>query len=113
MRRRDRPCPKPSAAATLSRMPARRPMRPEDLRRVVVVEELDLSVDGRLAVVVHRSIQQNRYVSHLFAIDPSSARDVPTPRRLTRDTTRDTSPRLCPDGHTLAFIRRDPADEDS
>jgi hypothetical protein len=35
-------------------MPVRRPMRPEDLRRVVV-EELDLSIDGRLAVVVCRS----------------------------------------------------------
>jgi hypothetical protein len=27
-------------------------MTPEDIRRVVVVEELDLSTDGRLAVVV-------------------------------------------------------------
>ena len=38
-----RACRKRSVAATLSRMPARRPMTPEDLRRVVVVEELDLS----------------------------------------------------------------------
>ena len=88
-------------------------MRPEDLRRVVVVEELDLSVDGRLAVVVRRTIEKNRYVSHLFAIHLSSDREVPTPRQLTRGTTRDTWPRLCPDGHTLAFIRRDPADDDS
>ncbi len=88
-------------------------MTPDDIRRIVVVEELDLSIDGRMAVVVHRSIQKNRYISHLFSIDLSSAREVPTPRQLTRGTTRDTSPRLCPDGHTLAFIRRDPSDDNS
>ena len=60
-------------------MPARRPMTPEDIRRIVVVEELDLSVDGRLAVVVRRSIQRNRYVSHLFSID--LRRLVRSPRR--------------------------------
>ena len=50
-------------------MPARRPMTPEDIRRVVVVEELDLSTDGRLAIVVRRSIKGDRYHGHLFAID--------------------------------------------
>jgi dipeptidyl aminopeptidase/acylaminoacyl peptidase len=94
-------------------MPTRRPMTPDDIRRIVVVEELDLSIDGRTAVVVRRSIAGNRYVSHLFAIDLASERPVPRPRQLTRGTVRDTKPRLCPDGHTLAFIRSDPADEDS
>jgi dipeptidyl aminopeptidase/acylaminoacyl peptidase len=88
-------------------------MTPEDIRRIVVVEELDLSADGRTAVVVRRSIQGNRYVSHLFAIDLGSRRAIPTPRRLTRGTIRDTRPRLCPDGHTLAFVRTDPTDDDS
>jgi dipeptidyl aminopeptidase/acylaminoacyl peptidase len=88
-------------------------MTPEDIRRVVVVEELDLSVDGRTAVVVRRSIRGNRYVSHLFAIDVGSRRAIPAPRQLTRGTIRDTRPRLCPDGHTLAFVRTDPTDDDS
>ena len=44
-------------------------MTPEDIRRIVVVEELDLSTDGRLAVVVRRSIKGDRYHGHLFAID--------------------------------------------
>ena len=88
-------------------------MTPEDIRRIVVVEELDLSADGRTAVVVRRSIQGNRYVSHLFAIDLGSRRAIPTPRQLTRGTIRDTRPRLCPDGHTLAFVRTDPTDDDS
>jgi dipeptidyl aminopeptidase/acylaminoacyl peptidase len=94
-------------------MPTRRPMTPDDIRRIVVVEELDLSADGGTAIVVRRSIRGNRYLSHLFAIDLTSNRAIPQPRRLTRGTVRDTKPRLCPDGHTLAFVRGDPADDDS
>jgi dipeptidyl aminopeptidase/acylaminoacyl peptidase len=88
-------------------------MTPEDIRRVVVVEELDLSVDGGTAVVVRRTIRRNRYLGHLFAIDLGSGRDVPPPRQLTHGVVRDTKPRLCPDGHTLAFVRTDPTDDDS
>ncbi len=88
-------------------------MTPEDLRRVVVVEELDLSVDGRTAIVVRRSIRGNRYTGHLYAIDIGSARATPRPQQLTQGTIRDTRPRLCPDGHTLAFVRTDPTDDDS
>jgi dipeptidyl aminopeptidase/acylaminoacyl peptidase len=88
-------------------------MTPDDIRRIVVVEELDLSVDGRLAVVVRRSISGNRYISHLYSIDVGLTREIPRARQLTRDTTRDTWPRLCPDGHTVAFIRRDPTDDAS
>lgn len=94
-------------------MADRRPMTPQDIRRIVVVEELDLSADGRTAVVVRRSIQGNRYVGHLFAVDLGSKRASPAPRQLTRGTIRDTRPRLCPDGHTLAFLRTDPTDDDS
>ncbi|MBA3235482.1 MAG: S9 family peptidase [Chloroflexi bacterium] len=93
-------------------MPARRPMTPADLRRVVVVEELDLSLDGRTVVVVRRSIKGNRYVGHLFAIDLGARRHVPRPDQLTDGLTRDTKPRLAPDGRTLAFIRSDPTDDD-
>ena len=88
-------------------------MTPDDIRAIVVVEELDLSVDGRTAVVVRRSIKGNRYLGRLFAIDVASGRAVPTPRQLTRGTIRDTKPRICPDGTTVAFIRTDPADDDS
>src|SRR6185312_16561394 len=91
----------------------RRPMTPDDIRAIVVVEELDLSVDGRTAVVVRRSIKGNRYLGHLLTIDLASGRAVPTPRQLTRGTIRDTKPRICPDGTTVAFIRTDPADDDS
>jgi dipeptidyl aminopeptidase/acylaminoacyl peptidase len=93
-------------------MPARRPMTPEDIRRVVVVEELDLSTDGRLAVVVRRTIKGDKYHGHLFAIDLDGGA-TPRPRQLTRGAVRDTSPRLCSDGRALAFIRSDPDDQDA
>ena len=83
-------------------------MTPEDIRRIVVVEELDLSTDGRLAVVVRRSIKGDRYHGHLFAIDldraatsrgPASSPGAPcgTPGR--------DSARM---GGRVAFVRTDP-----
>ena len=88
-------------------------MTPEDLRRVVVVEELDLSADGSTAIVVRRSIHGNRYIGHLFAIDLAADSPNPRPLQLTHCTVRDTRPRLCPDGHTMAFVRTDPTDDES
>ena len=90
----------------------RRQMTPEDIPTIVVVEELDLSVDGRTAVVVRRSIKGNRYLGHLYAIDLGSGRAIPRPRQLTSGAIRDTKPRICPDGHTIAFVRTDPTDDD-
>ncbi len=87
-------------------------MTPEDIRRVVVVEELDLSADGRVAVVVRRTINGDRYHGHLFAI-ALGGRAIPAPRQLTRGTVRDTWPRVSPHGHTVAFVRSDPADDDA
>jgi len=91
----------------------RRQMTPEDIPTIVVVEELDLSVDGRTAVVVRRSIKGNRYLGHLYAIDLGSGRAIPRPRQLTSGAIRDTKPRICPDGRTIAFVRTDPTDDDS
>ncbi|HET8784654.1 MAG TPA: hypothetical protein VFM38_03405, partial [Candidatus Limnocylindrales bacterium] len=83
-------------------MPARRPMTPEDIPRIVVLEELDLAADGSTAVVVRRSIRRNRYHGHLYAIDLTSGRAIPAPRRLTDGTVRDSKPRLSADGRTVA-----------
>ena len=87
-------------------------MLPADIRRQVVVEELDLSADGRLAVVARRAIRGNRYVSHLYAIDLGGRR-VAMPRRLTSGLVRDGKPRLAPDGGRVAFVRADPVDDDA
>jgi dipeptidyl aminopeptidase/acylaminoacyl peptidase len=87
-------------------------MTPADIRHQVVVEELDLSPDGRLAVVARRSVRGDRYVSHLYAI-PLEARRVARPRRLTAGLVRDGRPRLSPDASRVAFIRNHPTDEGS
>ncbi len=88
-------------------------MTPADIRRQVVVEELDLSADGRLAVVVRRAVRGNRYVSHLYAI-ALDGRRVATPRRLTLGTRsrRVPSPRARTAG-SVAFVRTDPTDDDA
>src|SRR3954471_7389927 len=100
--------------ATLTAMPARptRPMTPADIARQVNVEELDLSADGRLAIVVRRAVRRSRYVSHLYAVDIDGP-GMRRPRRLTTGPTRDTKPRLSQDGRTIAFIRSDPFDDDA
>jgi len=79
-------------------------MTPADIRRQVVVEELDLSLDGRLAVVARRSVRGNRYVTHLYAIPLDHGR-VGRPRQLTSGMVRDAVPRLSRDGTALAFVR--------
>ncbi len=86
-------------------------MTPADIRSQVVVEELDLSRDGRLAVVARRVIRDNRYVTHLYAVALDEGR-VARPRRLTDGVVRDGQPRLSPDGKTVAFVRSDPTDDD-
>jgi dipeptidyl aminopeptidase/acylaminoacyl peptidase len=86
-------------------------MTPADIRRQVVVEELDLALDGRLAVVVRRIIRGNRYLSHVYAIPLERGR-IARPRRLTAGTVRDSWPRLSPDGRRVAFIRSDPTNAD-
>jgi dipeptidyl aminopeptidase/acylaminoacyl peptidase len=87
-------------------------MVPADIAKQVVVEELDLSADGRTAVVVRRSTTRSRYVSHLYLV-PLDGPGVGRPRRLTSGNVRDTKPRLCSDGETLAFLRGDPFDDDA
>ena len=93
-------------------MVSTRQMTPADIRRIVVVEELDLSTDGRLAIVVRRSVKGDRYLGHLFVIDLGRG-TIPRPRALTTGTVRDTRPRLSANGHTLAFVRTDPADDET
>ncbi len=85
-------------------------MTPADIRRQVVIEELDLSLDGRLAVVARRSVRGDRYVSHLHGIPLDRGR-VGRPRQLTSGIVRDGWPRISPNGHSLVFIRTDPTDQ--
>lgn len=93
-------------------MPERRPLQPADLRRQVVVEELDLSPDGTIAIVARRTTRRDKYVAHLLAI-PLDRATIARPRALTEGMVRDGWPRVSPDGRTVAFIRSDPTDDDA
>ncbi len=101
-------------------MPPLRPFVPEDILRQIVVEEHDLSRDGRIAVVARRSVRKNRYLSHLWAVPLDGAlatargtTEATRTRAITTGLVRDGWPRLSPDGRTVAFIRRLPADSDA
>jgi dipeptidyl aminopeptidase/acylaminoacyl peptidase len=87
-------------------------MAPADIRRQVVVEELDLASDGGLAIVARRSVRGDRYVTHLYAV-PLEDRRVAKPRQLTSGLVRDGRPRLSPDARTVAFVRVDPTDDEA
>lgn len=84
-------------------------MRPADLERVVVVEELDVTADGSLAVVVRRIVRRGQYESHLHVVDLTRRA---APRSLTSGRVRDTWPRISPDGRVVAFLRSWVDDED-
>ena len=75
------------------------------IRAQVVLDEHDMSADGRFAVVVRRFVVRDRYRSHLWLI-PLAGRGRPI--QLTSGPVRDTNPRLAPDGSAVAF-RRSPA----
>jgi dipeptidyl aminopeptidase/acylaminoacyl peptidase len=75
------------------------------IRAQIVLDEHDMSADGRFAVVVRRSVVADRYRSHLWLV-PLAARGRPI--QLTSGPVRDTGPRLAPDGSAVAF-RRSPA----
>ncbi|MDH3292865.1 MAG: hypothetical protein OER95_00925 [Acidimicrobiia bacterium] len=87
-----------------------RPMQPTDIARVAVVEELDVSGDGTVAVVARRVIRRGRYLTHLHAVDlsPGGRR---RPRRLTDGAVVDRWPRISPDGRHVAFVRSNVEDQ--
>ena len=87
-------------------------MTAADIRRQVVVEELDLAPSGVTAVVVRRVIRGIRYHGHLLAIPLDDGRAVAKPRVLTSGGVRDTRPRVSPDGRHVAFVRSWPGDDD-
>lgn len=84
-------------------MPANAPIDPARLIRAqVMLDEHDMSADGRFAVVVRRFVVADRYRSHLWLV-PLAGRGRPI--QLTSGPVRDTGPRLAPDGSAVAFRR--------
>ena len=72
------------------------------IRAQVVLEEHDVSPDGRFAVVVRRFVSGNRYRSHLWRIPLDG---TGKPAQLTSGGVRDSWPRIAPDGTAVAFRR--------
>ncbi|HXG26706.1 MAG TPA: prolyl oligopeptidase family serine peptidase [Candidatus Binatia bacterium] len=81
---------------------ARSPDPASLIRAQVVLDEHDMSADGRFAVVVRRHVVADRYRSHLWLV-PLAARGRAI--QLTHGPVRDTGPRLAPDGSAVAFKR--------
>ncbi len=89
-------------------MPDRRALQAEDLLELRFVGDPQVSPDGSRVVFVltEFDLNNNGYYSSLWmadADDPSSVRPLTRPRR-TDAAVRDTSPRWCPDGGSIAFI---------
>ena len=100
----------PSAPRRTRPVRSPRPLRPDDVRAVVVVEELDVLPDGSAAVVARRVVRDGRYHRHLWLVDLVGRS---APRRLTSGAVRDGWPRVSPDGRTVAFVRADAVDDDA
>jgi dipeptidyl aminopeptidase/acylaminoacyl peptidase len=66
-----------------------------------VLEEHDVSGDGRFAVVVRRFVRGDRYRSHLWLVPLTGG----APVQLTSGAVRDALPRVAPDGASVAFKR--------
>lgn len=75
-----------------------------------MLEELDLAPDGDVAVVGQRSVERGRYVSRLLVVS-LDRRAAPVP--LTSGRVLDRNPSVSPTGDRVAFLRRDPDDDDA
>lgn len=81
----------------------RRPIEIDDLYRIRLVADPNISPDGRWVawVVTDVDRKRNGYASNIWCVDLAGDR---TPFRLTTGAGKDTSPRWSPDGTMLAFL---------
>ncbi|MDJ1113701.1 S9 family peptidase [Microbacterium dauci] len=79
-------------------------MRPTDIQTLVSVGRPTIHPDGEFAVFAtsRPDVAANRNVGQLWRVDLPAG----TPRRLTQGVA-DASPRISPDGTTIAFVRAD------
>ncbi len=86
-----------------------RPIVGEDLFRLHIVSDVQLSPDGRTAayVVTRLDREADDYRAAIWIASLAGG----TPRQLTAGTARDGSPRWSPDGHQIAFVSNRPAEQ--
>src|SRR5919197_5382268 len=83
-------------------VPSRRAMTPQDITRIRLISDPQLSPDGRRVVFVVTTLSedQDEYLSNIWVVETAGGE----PRRFTTGPKRDTVPRWSPDGSRLAFI---------
>lgn len=89
-------------------------MTPDIVLRQVILDAHDLAPDGSFAIVARRVVEGDDYLAHLWIVPLAggtgrgrrggSARPG-RPRQLTRGRVLDGSPRISPDGRSVAFTR--------
>jgi len=77
-------------------------MLPEDLYRIVWIEDAQISPDGRRVAVVRKwmNAEHDHYRSEIWLAETVGGE----PRRFTAGPREDSHPRWSPDGHWLAFL---------
>lgn len=82
-------------------------MKPSDLDTYRVPSDAHMSPDGSMAAftVTTMDLDEDEYVRQIWLWDGSEARAITSGRA-------DMSPRWSPDGATIAFLRKGPADDD-
>src|ERR1700682_3424291 len=95
-------------ALSASSLAAQQRFSLEHLRRIIGVSGVELSPDGRIAVVTvsRPNFESDKYDQELYAVDVATG----TTHQLTFDRTHVSSPRFSPDGLTLAFFAQESAD---
>jgi len=93
----------PSNAIPADRVPARRPVRPDDLARLRIASDPRLSPDGRLvSFTVQVVAPRHDGYRHAIWVVPTDGSEPA--RQLTIGARHDRHPRFSPDSRTLAFL---------
>src|SRR5690349_23983711 len=79
---------------------AKRPVKPEDLLKIVFVGDPQMSPDGKLVLFSHKTVNdKNKYITNLFTVDLNGKL-----QQWTQGESGAGSGRWSPDGSQIAFV---------